>query len=406
MDKNPTTNSLKSQNPSKPLSNDDRCVKKPHQSGINPPDDDAVAMDLSSSALHNKEPYTNYPNMVIPPHALSDFNVVASNMVGQNSCMQTGTEVIETMEGIENTITAPPSIGQRPFSYKVALLGPNIDQIVEYEALPTICFRCGKYCHVNDICPSLAPEQPSTPTVNLETTPNLNDPKNSNFGPWMKVECRLRRTASKQFQPVDKPIVQGSRFNLIFEMPDEDVHISKIDPDDTPAAPGRTEKTQPRHSVKIPKQRTSIPIRKPLTVSLQASTSKAPSKLRKAKETTRNTVGFNREILLNHFQFLHFKITKLSDSSFTLATLVYASPSVTKRNSLWDHLTSLACSITTPWVLLGDFNATLSSSDYKGCSARPSRLFQKFVFNHGLHDLGYRGPDFTWNRGAVYARLD
>ncbi|KAK8495559.1 hypothetical protein V6N11_008786 [Hibiscus sabdariffa] len=129
MDKNPTTNSLKSQNPSKPLSNDDRCVKKPHQSGINPPDDDAVAMDLSSSALHNKEPYTNYPNMVIPPHALSDFNVVASNMVGQNSCMQTGTEVIETMEGIENTITAPPSIGQRPFSYKVALLGPNIDQV-------------------------------------------------------------------------------------------------------------------------------------------------------------------------------------------------------------------------------------------------------------------------------------
>ncbi|KAK8495558.1 hypothetical protein V6N12_073333 [Hibiscus sabdariffa] len=146
----------------------------------------------------------------------------------------------------------------KPLTSKIMINGHI--QIVEYEALPTICFRCGKYCHVNDICPSLAPEQPSTPTVNLETTPNLNDPKNSNFGPWMKVECRLRRTASKQFQPVDKPIVQGSRFNLIFEMPDEDVHISKIDPDDTPAAPGRTEKTQPRHSVKIPKQRTSIPI--------------------------------------------------------------------------------------------------------------------------------------------------
>ncbi|KAK8560237.1 hypothetical protein V6N12_013037 [Hibiscus sabdariffa] len=313
---NPKTNPLKSQNTSEPLSDHSRCVKKPCQSGISLSNDDAMVMDLSYSALHDKKPNSTYPNMVVTPLVLPNTNDVASNKVGQNSCMQTKIEAIETMEGIEKPTIAPHGINQRPLSYKATLLSPNIDQvhddddtqedddidllegdvicstvngrkigytalqtkildlwksteqvrimdiendyflitfrsrkgylkIAEYEALPTICFECGKYGHVKDIFPSHAPEQPPTSTVNPETTPNLNDPINSNFGPWMKVERRQRHIAPKQFQPVDKPIVQGSRFIPIFETLDEDVTTSEVGPYGTPTAPVCTKKTLP-----------------------------------------------------------------------------------------------------------------------------------------------------------------
>ncbi|KAK8652142.1 hypothetical protein V6N13_061164 [Hibiscus sabdariffa] len=194
---NPKTNPLKSQNTSEPLSDHSRCVKKPCQSGISLSNDDAMVMDLSYSALHDKKPNSTYPNMVVTPLVLPNTNDVASN------------------------------------------------KIAEYEALPTICFECGKYGHVKDIFPSHAPEQPPTSTVNPETTPNLNDPINSNFGPWMKVERRQRHIAPKQFQPVDKPIVQGSRFIPIFETLDEDVTTSEVGPYGTPTAPVCTKKTLP-----------------------------------------------------------------------------------------------------------------------------------------------------------------
>ncbi|KAK8556080.1 hypothetical protein V6N13_070149 [Hibiscus sabdariffa] len=57
---------------------------------------------------------------------------------------------------------------------------------------------------------------------------------------------------------------------------------------------------------------------------------------------------------------------------------------------------------------MGDFNATLDASERKGGAdaVRPSRDFQSFLFDCGLRDMGYQGPDFTWSRGATLARLD
>ncbi|KAK8675621.1 hypothetical protein V6N13_033686 [Hibiscus sabdariffa] len=71
------------------------------------------------------------------------------------------------------------------------------------------------------------------------------------------------------------------------------------------------------------------------------------------------------------------------------------------------HLCSLVAFVDCPWVVIGDFNATISLDDRLGCSSNsPEPAFQDMVFNCGLHDLGYSGPDFTWYRGNCSVRLD
>ncbi|KAK8611992.1 hypothetical protein V6N13_132026 [Hibiscus sabdariffa] len=68
----------------------------------------------------------------------------------------------------------------------------------------------------------------------------------------------------------------------------------------------------------------------------------------------------------------------------------------------------MASKISEPWIVIGDFNATLSVDDRSGCapSSLPEPGFQNMVFDCGLSDLDYVGPDFTWCRGNHYVRLD
>ncbi|KAK8662352.1 hypothetical protein V6N13_091930 [Hibiscus sabdariffa] len=113
------------------------------------------------------------------------------------------------------------------------------------------------------------------------------------------------------------------------------------------------------------------------------------------------------DILVTHFQFLHFRVTNKALGSALLATTVYASPSGSKRKALWPHLCSVAASIRSHWIL-GDFNATLTADDRSGCaqSSWPSRAFQNLLYDYGLRDMGYQGPAYTWSRGAASVRLD
>ncbi|KAK8626084.1 hypothetical protein V6N13_133736 [Hibiscus sabdariffa] len=119
-----------------------------------------------------------------------------------------------------------------------------------------------------------------------------------------------------------------------------------------------------------------------------------------------NTVSI--DILVNHFQFIHFRINCVADGCSSLATLIYASLNATKRKILWSHLDQIASSIYQPWILFGDFNATLSIDDRMGCviSSTPCSAFRQFLFYSGLRDMGFSGPAFTWQRGQAQARLD
>lgn len=59
--------------------------------------------------------------------------------------------------------------------------------------------------------------------------------------------------------------------------------------------------------------------------------------------------------------------------------------------------------------MAGDFNALLHEDNKKGGSKSGShscKLFSKFCNDLCLKDVGFQGSKFTWNRGAVFERLD
>lgn len=57
----------------------------------------------------------------------------------------------------------------------------------------------------------------------------------------------------------------------------------------------------------------------------------------------------------------------------------------------------------------GDFNVILRGEErHGGAVARSTGCssFNFFVFKHGLTDLVFQGPMYTWNRGSLFQRLD
>ncbi|KAL4319829.1 hypothetical protein GQ457_18G007350 [Hibiscus cannabinus] len=93
----------------------------------------------------------------------------------------------------------------------------------------------------------------------------------------------------------------------------------------------------------------------------------------------------------------------------SLITFVYACPDSYRRRHLWTQLLALAPRSFMPWLLGGDFNVIASSSERQGGSERRSGVcprFNEFLFQSQLHDLGFYGPSFTWERGSLSQRLD
>ncbi|KAK8605011.1 hypothetical protein V6N13_082471 [Hibiscus sabdariffa] len=72
-------------------------------------------------------------------------------------------------------------------------------------------------------------------------------------------------------------------------------------------------------------------------------------------------------------------------------TAVYASPTASIRKNLWGPLLSLDLGSDHPWLL-----AVMGFS----------RLFREFVFDYGLIEVSFKGPEFTWQRGDLHQRLD
>ncbi|KAK8683968.1 hypothetical protein V6N13_040007 [Hibiscus sabdariffa] len=117
----------------------------------------------------------------------------------------------------------------------------------------------------------------------------------------------------------------------------------------------------------------------------------------------RSTREYLRDQRADIMAFVEPRISRIqtkADEKSTLLTFVYASPNQTKRKHLWNYLRHLSHHITEPWAFIGDFNATLTMEDRKGCSNSfaPDRDFIATLFDAGLHDLSYQGPDFTWYR--------
>lgn len=115
------------------------------------------------------------------------------------------------------------------------------------------------------------------------------------------------------------------------------------------------------------------------------------------------------EVLVNHQQFIHSKVTSPSGAVFCFFTAVYGSPIPSLRDKLWYDLQNLQIDADTPWLVAGDFNATVSEEERSGGARRlrtGDRGFLEFMLHSGTIDLGYVGPKYTWQRGHLLVRLD
>ncbi|KAG8474224.1 hypothetical protein CXB51_033548 [Gossypium anomalum] len=114
------------------------------------------------------------------------------------------------------------------------------------------------------------------------------------------------------------------------------------------------------------------------------------------------------DILGNHSQFILLRNSRNSYRKPVLVSFVYGSPNSQKRKQLWEALKCIVPMDGTPWLAIGDFNIILSSYEkIRGrVIGKRCALFSDFIDTLGLHDLGFSGPNFTWNRGRVFERLD
>ncbi|XP_039123479.1 uncharacterized protein LOC120260105 [Dioscorea cayenensis subsp. rotundata] len=110
---------------------------------------------------------------------------------------------------------------------------------------------------------------------------------------------------------------------------------------------------------------------------------------------------------------LHIIITDNSSNAF-LISVVYNSYRICNQCYLWNELSRITL-LQIPWLIVGDFNSVLHTTEHKGGPAnyyeRKTRFFLDFVEYNNLIDLNYTGPAFTWcnNQSGLarrWARLD
>ncbi|XP_074360858.1 uncharacterized protein LOC141701117 [Apium graveolens] len=92
----------------------------------------------------------------------------------------------------------------------------------------------------------------------------------------------------------------------------------------------------------------------------------------------------------------------------------YGFPERARRMEAWNMLRELSVASELPWCILGDFNDIVSLEEKRGGKQQPRRLMEGFwdaIMDSGLHDLGFTGDIFTWDRSRgtdkwVQERLD
>ncbi|XP_028782701.1 uncharacterized protein LOC114738807 [Neltuma alba] len=90
-------------------------------------------------------------------------------------------------------------------------------------------------------------------------------------------------------------------------------------------------------------------------------------------------------------------------------TVIYASPHLVASCSLWKELLRIERGMHDPWVLGGDFNATLYTVERRTTAEHGisiDRDFCNWFEESCTSDIGFRGPYFMWKRNNSEARLD
>ncbi|KAJ4845157.1 hypothetical protein Tsubulata_040329 [Turnera subulata] len=111
-------------------------------------------------------------------------------------------------------------------------------------------------------------------------------------------------------------------------------------------------------------------------------------------------------VLVTRAQFVHVCV-QLSGEDPWILTAIYASPTPSLRQSLWQETRSLTERVCEPWLLIGDFNTYVDQSEKLGglpACMRMCARFSSWIHDCELVDLGFHGPMFTWERRVGVAR--
>ncbi|KAJ0967159.1 hypothetical protein J5N97_024076 [Dioscorea zingiberensis] len=123
-------------------------------------------------------------------------------------------------------------------------------------------------------------------------------------------------------------------------------------------------------------------------------------------------VGMVTPIATSRFA-LHLIISSKNPKQWLLS-VIYNAQNIQFQKGLWMEL-EIFSSFDLPWILLGDFNAILTSEEHRGGRfdnySPKSRLFNEFINDNHLFDLGFIGSPFTWCNNQLglakrWARLD
>ncbi|KAL4368982.1 hypothetical protein GQ457_05G017200 [Hibiscus cannabinus] len=299
-------------------------------------------------------------------------------------------------------------------------------QDIEYEGLPSICFKCGKYEHMKEMC--------GVSEIAMERENNFTEQRNPQelYGPWMQVVNRRRRNVSNVTnretpgRGVRLVATLGSRYDILADEPE-----TVTEREDAPMSVGMMGdeveiwiRDLGRKGQMLRKGIELAGLRGALDVEFNRSFNLLVKKQRldivvimepQISGICRDFLvvfGFCGESLCE-WRSLRFRINLCTRfvlrRHMVFGSFVYASPNSVDRRDLLAQLMAVDPGSEYPWVVGGDLNVISKSSERSVGSLRRTWIcsrFIEFIFNSALIDMGFFGPKFTWHRGSLFQRLD
>lgn len=108
-------------------------------------------------------------------------------------------------------------------------------------------------------------------------------------------------------------------------------------------------------------------------------------------------------------QLVHCLGHSLDGNLTFYCSFIYAHNSIEKSKNLWKDLLMLHSKISLYWIVMGDLNVVLTSSEIVNGSGVPSNVGSELadvLAGTSLHDHKYVGQQFTWDNGTTFCKLD
>lgn len=106
---------------------------------------------------------------------------------------------------------------------------------------------------------------------------------------------------------------------------------------------------------------------------------------------------------------VHCKLVTVDGLYTCCISFLYAHNVVEKRKTLWRDLIAIHSTMGLPWLIYGDFNVVMSTSEKItpfGQLTIVSTELTDLCSATDLHDLRFVGQVFTWDNSHTYCKLD